>query len=290
MAQKQQKEKKQKKKRQPWDAYRRIAVWLALLLPVSVLVYPLFLGAPMFSGSGAAASPLTELAFLAFPALLSGAVSGSRFFDLYRGIAAEDAPTDQLSPEQAEQGADADVSPIGDWLWGSLVAAIAGGVVIAATVAPTQEHDLVGQIGFSIFAFPFIAFTVALAWALGALCGFLIGMLLGSVLGILFTVLSGKAKHGGLTWLVVAAFLLLLLVSIAGALGVSGTPTAGQAWLFVAGLSIPSAEFGAGAALLWVCRVALWLTVVLFFALIAIGVPHLLQRLGIRRPATVRPG
>lgn len=244
-----------------WDGYRWVAVALGLALPVTLLVYPLFTGVWPFTAN---ASGMANFLLLALPALPSGAVSGSRFFALYAGYAKRKAPTDQLSAKDAEQGAQAAVGPVGDWFWSGLVAAGLGSLVIAAVAALGEAHDdPFGVAFFGTLIYLPLVFTAGLAWALGAIIGSLFSLLFGSVLGILFGLAQAKHRRGMLTWLVVAAFLVFLLLYLVG--------------------EVVGQEMGAAGPLL--TRVGLVGVIVLFFALVATGLPHLLHRLGHSGPA-----
>ena len=277
-----------KKARQRWDAYRWIAVWLGLLLPVVLLLAPVISGVRVFGGEPTAAFARLEVALLVYPAMLSGAVSGARFFALYAGYAERDVPTDALSPDDAERGAAAAYRPVKDWLWGSLVAALAGALVLVVQVAPTQEGGALERVLFGVFVYVPIAFTIALGWILGALIGTGVSVFLSSALGILVGVKRRRERRGRLTWIVIAVFLPVLLVSAFGAFFVQLPPSAlyRDAWLYLAGMPVSGATFALGPVVLWICRIAFWTAGVLFLVLVTIGTPALIERQLEKRAST----
>jgi hypothetical protein len=250
-------------------------------MPAAVLVYPLIIGRPMFTG---APSTMTTLAFLAYPAALSGAVSGSRFFALYAAYAERDQPTDAMSQADAAAAQPAVYGPIGDWWWSSLVAGVTGGIAISCFVAADQQRGAFDIIGFAIFIVIPVAFVALLAWALGAVVGTAISVFISGILGIVFGLKKRKERRGTLTWLIVSVFLLFLLITGIGGAGVGSTGgylggylNAGP-MLYLAGFPVQGYDFLWGPAVLVICRTALWVAVVLFLVLVAIGLPHLLER------------
>lgn len=248
-----------KKPRRKWDAYRRIAVWLGVLLPVSILLYPLIAGSALFSGEPTTASTNVAVALMVFPALFSGAASGARFFAVYAGYAQRLDPTDTLSEEDGARGAAAAYGPVGDWLWSSLVASASGGLVLAVTVGMEQEHDALGIAVFSVILFPMLVFTLALGWALGAIIGTGASVLLCSSLGALVGLRHRRDRHGTVAWVLISVLLALLLV-----------------WAICYGLSLAGMH---GGAVAWVGGIAFVLGGVVVVALIAIGTPPLLSRI-----------
>jgi len=283
------KHRKGRKPRQPWDVYRKVAVWAALLLPIAVLLYGPITGAPMFTGDATEGDSALTVCFLVYPALVSGAATGSRFFALYAGYAARNAPTDELTDDQRRAGYAAAISgPIGDWLWSSLIAAVTGAALIIAYVAPGQAASsgdgALYAVAFGALLYLPIAFTVAMGWALGAIIGTGVSVFLSAVLGILFGLRHRAAneRRGTFTWVMIAVWLGLALIVAIGAAGVRGYTAFylnAAPFAYLAGFSAPGLSYEFGPVVLVVSRVAIWLGAVLFLVLIAVGTPHLLKRL-----------
>jgi len=271
---------KAKRGRQPWDAQRRVAVWLGLLVPVVGLLAPLFTGGPLFTGEVTDASTYMTVVLLAGPAAISGAVSGSRFFSLYEGYAERLDPTRTLSAEDAAKGAEAAFSPLGDWLWGSLVAGLSGGAVLCVMVAMTQENDPLTAILFGIFIYLPLAFTVAMGWMIGALIGTGVSVFLSAAVGMLVGLRKQPSRRGRTTWALVAAFVPLIAIAAIGTAGVTADiPISTMDKLgYIAGFDVPGAGFVLGPVVLWVCRVFLWAAMALFLVLVAIGFPAYAER------------
>ncbi|HXR45616.1 MAG TPA: hypothetical protein VN759_12450, partial [Pseudolysinimonas sp.] len=258
-----------KSTRVPWDAPRWAAVGLGLLMPVSVLVYPLIVGQQMFSGDPTPASTSATVAALIYPALLSGAVGGARYFGLYAGFAENHDATDPLDGPERERGNSMSRLLLGDWLWSSLVASVTGGAVLAFMTGQAQFDWIVGQVAFGLAVFLPIVFVVGLGWMLGAVIGSVVSLLLSTAAGAIFGAMRRRDRHGRFTWLAIGIFVLLLLITGASTALVvlpRGSPTF-EAFAYLAGTPVPGAHFLLGPILLAVCRVALWLTAALFLLL-----------------------
>lgn len=224
--------KKPKKPKQPWDNYRRVAVWLGLLLPLSILAYPLITGTAAFAGPGL--RPVLASVLIACP-VLSGAVTGSRFFAFYVGFTEHHRLTDELPGwdtsklpawqrisrssalyaglaghrERAEAtddpaelaagdaatGYTAGVSgPMGDWWWSSVVAAVSGGAAIAISVAITQAPSDPGFTGVWHAAGVIIfAAVLYLPIAFVVALGWCTGALVGTLVSSLLSMVVGMA-------------------------------------------------------------------------------------------------
>jgi len=218
-------------------------------------------------------SPVPLILTVGIMGVLAGLVAGSRFFSLYVDYAEHLNPTAALSEEDAAKG-DRSVSGMGgDMLWGVLAAGVAGAAPVTLGMVP-----LFGPL--SVVFFPVYVLTMGLTWFTGWAAGTVVGLIFSTALGI--AVGSSRRRAGRLTWVLVAAFLPLLLMGVAvpavGAgtttrgtlMGAIGTVMAGpfdpEAW------SIPEGLFVA-------TRVALWVALVLLMALVVIGTPALVARL-----------
>ncbi|MBN9607031.1 MAG: hypothetical protein J0G30_10510 [Actinomycetales bacterium] len=268
--------------RRRWDGFRRISAGAGLLEAAAVLAL-LLLAGRSFTGHGPDdATVWTTLALLGGPAVLAGLVSGSRFVGLYAGYAERLDPTAALSTEDAAEGSEAASSVIGDGLWGSLIAGVAGSVPASVGLAM-----LFGPVG--VVLLPLVALVVALAWFTGWVIGAVVALILGTALGIALGSRS-RATVDRLPWILVAVFLPLLLVAVAvPTLGVrfdDGRVDVWSAILLVAGLPVGGAEIVLPAGLVVALRVTIWLALALFVALVLVGTPALLHR---RRAARRTP-
>jgi hypothetical protein len=213
------------------------------------------------------------------PAVLAGLISGSRFIGLYAGYAERLDPRDQLSQADAARGTAAGNSVIGDALWGSLIGGIAG------SIPATAGFTLLFGPAAVIFA-PVFVLVGALAWFTGWAAGAVVSLVLGTAVGIVIGTRASADRAGRAPWVVAAAFLPALLVTVALAVvgvRVDGAPADAWTALFVvSGAAIPGAEFVLGDPLLWVARIAFWLALALFITLVVVGAPALIAR-GSRR-------
>lgn len=264
--------------RTKWDAYRRISAWSGLIEAVAVVVIIVTLGHELRGGSGGQ-KPATTWAIvilLGAPAIFSGLVSGSRYFALYAGYAERLNPTAKLSAEDSASGDAAASSFIGDAMWGSLIAGIAGS--IPATFALST---LFGP--FSVLMLPLFVLIIGIAWFAGWTIGGVTSLLLSAAIGI--AVGAGRRERLGekLTWLLVAILLPTLLAAVAipivGTRFADGHMDAWGAILAVAGFASEGTEFVLGEALRLFAQAAIWISALLFAALVVVGTPALLQRL-----------
>lgn len=267
--------------RRRWDAFRRISAWLGVVEFVAVVVIIATLGHQLSGSDPAPETTGAIVLLLISPAILAGLVSGSRYLDLYAGYAEKDEATDPLSEADAARGDAANGSVLGDAWWGTLIAGIAGGL--------PGSFGLMLLFGpFSIIAFPFLALVVGIAWFVGWAIGAIVSLILSTVLGIIAGVAARRDGSRRWPWVLLAAFLPILLIAVAiPELGVRLEHGTGgwAAILDVLGFSVAGVEFVLPTALLWIARVAIWIAAVLFAALVMIGLPALLRRLELARAA-----
>jgi hypothetical protein len=263
------------RRHRPWDAYRRISAWAGLLEAVAAILLLLTLGDRLAGDEQDDSTTATIILFLAAPAVLAGLVSGSRFFALYAGYAERLDPTAALSPADAARGGDAASSYIGDGMWGSLIAGCAGGV--PATVA---FSSLFGP--FAVIALPIFVLVVGLTWFTGWVIGALASLILSTAIGIAVGVGRRDRPTHRLPFILVAIFLPVLLVAVAvPAIGVRVADGRLDVWGAIhpaAGVPMEGAAFTLGDPVLWIVRLAIWVAVVLFAALVVAGTPALLRR------------
>lgn len=262
--------------RRRWDGYRRITAWAGLLEAVAVVVVVATLGHRLTGGGQDQATTWSIVILLAAPALLAGLVSGSRFFDLYAGYAQRLDPTAELSESDSAAGTAAANSVIGDALWGSLIAGVAGS--IPAALAFTM---LFGP--FAVIMAPVFMVVLGIAWFTGWAAGAVASLVLSTAIGI--AVGAGRRERGSrLIWILVASFLPLLLIAVVvPVIGIRFDDGRSDAWGAIFAILDPAlggAEFALAEPLLWVARVSIWLAVLLFAALVVAGTPALLHRLG----------
>lgn len=266
--------------RKAWDAYRKLAAWAGLLAAVAVITVMVLFSQQLSGGGQTQATTWGIVLLLTAPAVLAGLISGSRFFGLYAGYAERLDPTAKLSAEDSASGMAATSSTLGDALWGSLIAGIAGSIPAVVGV-----WTLFGPL--SLIMLPILVLIISISWFAGWTIGWLPAVLLSVSVGII--VGSGRRKRFGqrLPWLLVAVLLPLLLVAVAiPILGVRFTEGGGGSWaaiLAVAGLAPSGSEFVMGDTLFTIARVAIWVCAVLFAILVVVGTPALLERRGLRR-------
>jgi hypothetical protein len=268
--------------RRRWDGFRRISAWAGLLEAVTVVVIVATLGHRLTGGGQDQATTWAIVIMLAAPAVLAGLVSGSRFLGLYAGYAQRLDPTAELSAEDSAAGTAAASSVIGDALWGSLIAGAAGS--IPAALAFTM---LFGP--FAVIMAPVFMFVIGIAWFTGWAAGGVASLVLSTAIGI--AVGAGRRERRGnrLVWILVAAFLPLLLIAVVvPVVGIrfdDGRPDAWGAIFAILDPALGGAEFLLAEPLVWVARVSIWLAVLLFAAIVVAGTPALLHRLERREAA-----
>ncbi|MFT4259926.1 hypothetical protein [Microbacterium sp.] len=239
-------------RRRRWDGYRRISAWAGVVQLVAVI--GILLAGVRPSDEDPAAT-WTVLLALAVPAVFAGLVSGSRFFALNAGYAEHlDDVTASLSEEDSVRGDGTAYSWMGDGLWGSLIAGIAGGIPTTAALwvlFASERLDGVTDLGVILVValvalVPFLllfALVAGIAWFAGWASGAVLSMLLSTALGIAVGALRRRGRGGMLPWLVVAAFLPAVLVAVAVPNVVAhlhdGTP-GGAFAVFLIALGFPS--------------------------------------------------
>jgi hypothetical protein len=262
-------------RRRTWDGQRRISAWAGLLELFAVIAVIVTLGGRLTGGEQDRATTWAIVVMLVAPAILAGLVSGSRYFELYAGYARRLDPTAQLSEADSVRGATAASSVIGDAMWGSLIAGVAGAV--PATIGLAIFLGPAAVIGLPVFAL-----VVGIAWFTGWVIGAVASLLLSTAAGIVVGARRREGGRGRLPWMLVAALLPVLLVAVVlPAIGVRYADGRVDVWgaiLAVIGLPFAGAEFVLGDPLLWVARIAIWLTVVLIAVLVVVGTPALLRR------------
>lgn len=261
--------------RRKWDGYRRISAWAGLLEALAVVVIIVTLGHNLRGGEQDDATTWAIIIVLAAPAVLAGLVSGSRYFALYAGYARRLDPTAELSAADAASGTAAASSVIGDGLWSSLIAGIAGS--IPATLALST---LFGPL--TVIMLPVFLLVIAIAWFTGWVVGAVASLFFSTAIGI--AVGAGRREHGGrrLPWILAAAILPALLVAVVvPAIGTRFADGRADVWgavLATAGVPLEGSEFVLGDAVQVIAVVAIWLTVLLFAVIVVVGTPALLQR------------
>lgn len=244
---------------------------------VAVVVIVITLGHRLTGGGQDPGTTWAIIVLLAGPAILAGLVSGSRYFGLYAGYAQRLDPTAELSAADSESGAAAASSVIGDALWGSLIAGLAGS--IPATIALSTLFGPLTAIMLPIFML-----VIGIAWFTGWAIGAVASLILSTAIGIAVGARRREGGSGRLLWILVAIFLPALLVAvvvpIVGIRFADGRLDAWGAIFAVAAPSAESPEFVLADPLRWLAQVAIWVAVLLFAALVVAGTPALLQRLG----------
>ncbi len=266
--------------RRKWDGYRRISAWAGLLEALAVVVIIVTLGHSLRGGEQDDATTWAIIVLLAAPAVLAGLVSGSRYFALYAGYAKRLDPTAELSAADAASGTAAASSVIGDGLWGSLIAGIAGS--IPATFALST---LFGPL--TVIMLPVFLLVIALAWFTGWVVGAVASLFFSTAIGIAVGARRRERADGRLPWILSAAILPALLVAVViPAIGIRFADGRLDVWgaiLATAGVPLEGAEFVLGDAVRVIAVVAIWLTVLLLAAIVVVGTPALLQRAERRR-------
>lgn len=261
--------------RRKWDSYRRISAWAGLLAAISVIVILIMFGHDLTGSGQAQTTTWAIVILLAAPAILAGLVSGSRYFALYAGYAERLNPTAKLSAEDSASGGAAASSFIGDAMWGSLIAGIAGGIPAIFALS-----TLFGP--FSVIMLPLFILIIGIAWFAGWTIGGVTSLLLSAAIGI--AIGAGRREQFGekLPWLLVAILLPTLLVAVA--IPIIGTRFADgevDAWgsiLAMAGFPSAGADFVLGDAVRLIAQVAIWISALLFVILVVVGTPALLER------------
>ncbi|GAA3731339.1 hypothetical protein GCM10022239_04920 [Leifsonia bigeumensis] len=262
--------------RRKWDGYRRISAWAGLVEALAVVVIVMTLGHNLTGGQDEGTT-WAIIVLLAAPAVLAGLVSGSRFFALYAGYAQRLDPTAELSAADSAGGAAAASSVIGDGLWGSLFAGLAGS--IPATFALSTLFGLL-----TVIMMPVFVLVIGIAWFAGWTIGAVASLFFSTAIGI--AVGAGRRKRIGerLPWMLVAGILPALLVAVVipaiGTRFADGRIDVWGAILATAGVPVEGAEFVLGGVLQVIVVVAIWLTALLFAAIVVVGTPALVQRRG----------
>ncbi len=266
--------------RTKWDSYRKISAWAGLIAAVAVIVIIVTLGHDLRGGPQEPTTTWAIIIILCAPAILAGLVSGSRYYALYAGYAERLDPTAQLSAEDSATGGAAASSFIGDAIWGSLIAGIAGGIPAVFGLS-----TLFGP--FSVLMLPLFVLIIAIAWFTGWTIGAVPSLLLSTAFGIAMGAGRRERVSERLPWLLVAILLPMLLIAVAiPIIGVRFTNGQTDAWgaiLATSGFPVAGTEFMLGEPLRMIAQVAIWIAAVLFAILVVVGTPALLARLGQRR-------
>ncbi|MBX3068821.1 MAG: hypothetical protein KF844_09305, partial [Cryobacterium sp.] len=158
---------------------------------------------------------------------------------------------------------------------GSLIAGIAGG--IPATVGLSQLFG-----GIAVIFSPLFVVIIGIAWFAGWAIGAVASLIVSTSAGIAYGIGRSDRSKDRLPWIIVVAFLPILLLSVA--LPIAGVRFSGDgggsfhAILAVGGFVPFDGEFIFGDILFWTARITIWISIVLFVALVSIGTPALLTR------------